>query len=86
MASELSNNKIYQVLTHELKDTDVEILAPGLDGYEASIVRWSEAAEKKAVSILSLVIALKLTFIQGCSCISRDSRGCFQDREGCKGK
>jgi hypothetical protein len=37
MSSELSNNKIYQFLAEGLKGTDVEILAPGLGGYEESI-------------------------------------------------
>jgi hypothetical protein len=41
------NNKIYQTLVDGLQG--IEILAPGIEGYEDSIKRWSEAVEKRAV-------------------------------------
>ena len=44
----LSSSLIEQ-LKAELKDGIV--LTPGSEGYEASLKRWSETAEKKAVSL-----------------------------------
>lgn len=61
MISKLSNNKIYQNVADGLKGSDIEILAPGLDGYEQSIKRWSDAAEKRAVRVLKLSSCLLLT-------------------------
>ena len=39
-------------LIHELQTElqGVTVLTPGADGYEASLKRWSETAEKRAVS------------------------------------
>jgi hypothetical protein len=48
--SEISNNKIFQTVAEGLQGTNVELLAPGLDGYEENIKKYSEAAEKRAVS------------------------------------
>jgi hypothetical protein len=45
-------NIILQIVQEGLEGTDVEILGPGLDGYKEIIVRWSDAAEKHAVSII----------------------------------
>jgi hypothetical protein len=45
-----TQNPIYELLAQGLQGGDIEILAPGLDGYDESIKRWSDAAEKRAVS------------------------------------
>lgn len=50
MPSSTPENRIYHIVVNGLQDTDIEIIAPGHEKYEESIVRWSEAAEKKAVS------------------------------------
>ena len=47
----MSSKQIYQTFADALQG--VEILTPGKDGYEESLKRFSEAAEKRAVSFLS---------------------------------
>lgn len=53
-AEQLGSNPIYETLKEGLKETNIQILAPGLEGYDESIKRWSEAAEKRAVHDFSL--------------------------------
>lgn len=50
MPSSTSNNSIYHTVANGLQGTNIEILGPEHEKYPETIVRWSEAAEKKAVS------------------------------------
>jgi hypothetical protein len=48
-ASVTAECSICKVLVGGLQGTGIQILAPGQDQYQESLVRWSDAAEKKAV-------------------------------------
>jgi hypothetical protein len=47
----MTSNAIHRTFADALQGVDVEILVPGGDGYEDSIKRFSEAAEKRAVRL-----------------------------------
>lgn len=83
-AKSLENNSIYQTLLKGLGDRDVEILAPGIDGYEENIKRWSEAAEKRAVCYILLLtnVSNSLRYTSGVCGIPEERAGCFYDFEG----
>ena len=47
------DKEIYRTFVRQLKDEGIEILTAGNECYEESIKRWSEAAEKRAVCLLT---------------------------------
>lgn len=57
--SALLNNNINimavleQQVVETLKQANIEIFTPDIDGYEALIERWSEAAAKRAVHLIT---------------------------------
>jgi hypothetical protein len=49
MPSSTTENSIYHTVDNGLQGSGIEVLAPWHEKYPAIIVRWSEAAEKRAV-------------------------------------
>ncbi|KAF2189818.1 FAD-binding domain-containing protein [Zopfia rhizophila CBS 207.26] len=89
MELELEENTIYQTFLSELEGK-IQILAPGIDGYEESIRRRSTAAEKHAAAVIfprttdevsKIVKVARANRIEFVVCCGWQSAGCASSIE-----